>query len=123
MSKSLFGLPEKIKVCQKCTYTNQKPNSTIEFRSKVGDKKTGLLFNGECCSACSYSETKDKEINWEYRRKELMKVCDKFRSNSNQFDCIVPGSGGKDSFYAALVLKEEFGMNPLTVTWAPHIYT
>ena len=52
-----------------------------------------------------------------------MKVCDRFRSNSNTYDCIIPGSGGKDSFYAALVLKEEFGMNPLTVTWAPYIYT
>jgi N-acetyl sugar amidotransferase len=35
----------------------------------------------------------------------------------------VPGSGGKDSFYAAHVLKNRFGMNPLTVTWAPHQYT
>jgi N-acetyl sugar amidotransferase len=36
---------------------------------------------------------------------------------------VVPGSGGKDSFYAAYKLKHEYGMNPLTVTWAPHIYT
>jgi N-acetyl sugar amidotransferase len=35
----------------------------------------------------------------------------------------VPGSGGKDSFYAAHVLKFKYGMHPLTVTWAPHIYT
>jgi N-acetyl sugar amidotransferase len=35
----------------------------------------------------------------------------------------VPGSGGKDSFYAAHMLKHEYGMHPLTVTWAPHIYT
>ena len=36
---------------------------------------------------------------------------------------LVPGSGGKDSVYAAHVLKYKYGMNPLTVTWAPHIYT
>ena len=35
----------------------------------------------------------------------------------------MPGSGGKDSFYAAHVLKHKYGMHPLTVTWAPHIYT
>ena len=35
----------------------------------------------------------------------------------------MPGSGGKDSFYAAHKLKYEYGMHPLTVTWAPHIYT
>jgi N-acetyl sugar amidotransferase len=36
---------------------------------------------------------------------------------------LVPGSGGKDSFYQSHVLKYKYGMNPLTVTWAPHIYT
>ena len=36
---------------------------------------------------------------------------------------MVPGSGGKDSAYTAHVLKYKYGMNPLTVTWAPHIYT
>ena len=35
----------------------------------------------------------------------------------------MPGSGGKDSFYAAHMLKYKYGMHPLTVTWAPHIYT
>ena len=35
----------------------------------------------------------------------------------------MPGSGGKDSFYAAHLLKYKYGMHPLTVTWAPHIYT
>ncbi len=123
MSKSYFGLPEEIKVCNKCTYTNQKPNSTIEFRAKLEDKKSGLLFEDGKCSACFYSQTKDNSVDWSSRKKELMKVCDRFRSNNNEYDCIVPGSGGKDSFYAALVLKNEFGMNPLTVTWAPHLYT
>lgn len=124
MNNSLFGLPRKIKVCKKCTYTNQKPNSTIEFRYKLDDKKTGIVFDDDVCIACMYSEIqKNNQIDWDQRRKELMSVCDKFRSNSNKYDCIVPGSGGKDSFYAALILKEDFGMNPLTVTWAPHLYT
>ena len=35
----------------------------------------------------------------------------------------MPGSGGKDSFFAAHVLKTKYGMHPLTVTWAPHVYT
>ena len=50
-------------------------------------------------------------------------LCDRYRRNDGHYDCLVPGSGGKDSFYAAHKLKYEFGMNPLTVTWAPHIYT
>ena len=39
------------------------------------------------------------------------------------YDVIVPGSGGKDSAYTAHILKYKYGMNPLTVTWAPHMYT
>ena len=35
----------------------------------------------------------------------------------------MPGSGGKDSAYAAHILKYKYNMNPLTVTWPPIIYT
>ena len=50
-------------------------------------------------------------------------MCDKHRKYDGSYDCIVPGSGGKDSFYASHILKNKYKMNPLTVTWAPHIYT
>jgi len=52
-----------------------------------------------------------------------MKLLDKHRSKDGSYDCIVPGSGGKDSVYASHILKYKYGMNPLTVTWAPHLYT
>ena len=48
---------------------------------------------------------------------------DEYRKSDGSYDCLVPGSGGKDSFYAAHLLKYKYGMHPLTVTWAPHIYT
>ncbi len=35
----------------------------------------------------------------------------------------VGGSGGKDSAFQSHVLKYKYKMNPLTVTWAPHLYT
>jgi N-acetyl sugar amidotransferase len=53
----------------------------------------------------------------------LRKLCDRFRRTDGGYDCLVPGSGGKDSFYASHILKSKYGMHPLTVTWAPHIYT
>ncbi len=59
----------------------------------------------------------------EERERALISLCDKYRSRNGAYDCIVPGSGGKDSFYASYLLKYKYGMNPLTVTWAPHIYT
>ena len=54
--------------------------------------------------------------------KNLIKLLSKYRKGSG-YDCIVPGSGGKDSAFTAHILKYKYGMNPLTVTWAPHLYT
>jgi N-acetyl sugar amidotransferase len=54
---------------------------------------------------------------------ELRALCDRFRRDNGSFDVVVPSSGGKDSAIVAHKLKFEYGMNPLTVTWAPHIYT
>ena len=68
-----------------------------------------------------YSRLK-KKINWKKREKELLKLLDKHRGQG-EYDCIVPGSGGKDSCYAAHVLKFKYGMNPLLVTWPPNLYT
>ena len=56
------------------------------------------------------------------REEELLKVLEDYRGKS-EYDCVVPGSGGKDSGYTAHILKYKYGMNPLTVTWSPHIYT
>ena len=71
---------------------------------------------------CKTAEQKNK-INWEEREKELIELCDKYRSKDGSYDCLIPGSGGKDSFYQAHVLKYKYGMHPLTITWAPNIYT
>ena len=66
---------------------------------------------------------KKKKIDWIEREKQLRDLLDKHRRKDGKFDVIVPGSGGKDSIYVAHLLKYKYEMNPLTVTWAPHIYT
>ena len=119
---SLFGMPETIKFCKKCTISNQRPSSTIEFKAQNTNNKKGIDFDENfICSPCTYATHKEK-IDWEKRDEELLKLCDKYRKNSC-YDIVVPGSGGKDSAYAAHILKYKYGMNPLTVTWAPHEYT
>jgi len=50
-------------------------------------------------------------------------LLDRHRRHDGAYDCIVPGSGGKDSVYAAHLLKYKYGMHPLTVTWPPILYT
>ena len=33
-NNSLFGMPEIVIFCEKCVISNQRPSSTIEFKSK-----------------------------------------------------------------------------------------
>jgi len=122
--KALYGLPAIVKYCKKCVISNQRPNSAVEYEHKRDSKKATIHFdeNG-ICDACNFTERKRTAINWEDRDKQLRDLCDKHRKHDGSYDCVVPGSGGKDSFYASHVLKNKYGMHPLTVTWAPHIYT
>ena len=119
-----YGLPAEIQFCQKCVISNQRPNSTIEFTHTAGSKKETIYFDGEgVCDACRFAELKRIAIEWAEREHQLRELCDRYRKSDGCYDCLVPGSGGKDSFYAAHVLKFKYDMHPLTVTWAPHIYT
>jgi len=103
--------------------TNQRPASAIEFKHTRDSKKTSMNIDEEgVCDACRNAEQKDN-INWEEREKELLKLLDKYRRNDGHYDCLVPGSGGKDSAYQSHVLKYKYGMNPLTITWPPILYT
>ncbi len=124
MSKAFFGLPEEVKFCKKCVISNQRPSSTVEFRSTSSEKKEVIGFDEEgVCSACRYHSEKEVGIDWKQREEVLLKLLEKYRRNDGRYDCIVPGSGGKDSAYTSHILKYKYGMNPLTVTWAPHLYT
>jgi N-acetyl sugar amidotransferase len=95
----------------------------VEFKHNKDSIKTTLNFDLEgVCDACRTAEQKEN-INWEQREKELVELLDRHRSKDGSYDCLVPGSGGKDSAYQAHVLKYKYGMNPLTVTWPPILYT
>ena len=122
--EAYYGLPNEVKFCKTCAISNQRPNSTVEFKTKKGEKKEVINFNEDgVCSACVYQEEKEKGIDWGERDEKLEELLSKFRSTDGSYDCIVPGSGGKDSAFSSHILKYKYGMNPLTVTWAPHLYT
>ena len=118
-----YGLPDTVSFCQRCVTSNQKPISAIEFQHTSGSVKQAIHIDNEnICDACRVAEKKSL-IDWDARDVELRELCDRHRSSDGSYDCLVPGSGGKDSFVAAHMLKYKYGMHPLTVTWAPHVYT
>lgn len=122
--QAYYGLPSEVKFCKKCVISNQRPSSTVEFKNVAGEKKEVIDFDEEgVCSACRYHDTKDKNIDWDEREQILWKLLDQYRSKDGSYDVIVPGSGGKDSAFTSHILKYKYKMNPLTVTWAPHLYT
>lgn len=119
-----YGLPKDVRYCARCVISNQRPNSAVEYEHTKASKKSTIAFDeDEVCDACKLAAQKHNLIDWSERERQLKELCDSHRRNDGKYDCIVPGSGGKDSFFAAHVLKYKYGMHPLTVTWAPHVYT
>src|SRR5687768_10461398 len=118
-----FGLPRDVVFCTRCVMSNQRPSSFPEFKH-TRDRITPTLHIGDdgVCDACRFGDLKE-DIDWETRERELVALLDRHRRDDGSYDCIVPGSGGKDSIYAAHVLKYKYGMHPLTVTWPPILYT
>ena len=120
---ALYGLPLEVKFCRSCVISNQRPSSTAEFKNDGKAPKQAIHFDAQgICDACRVKEQK-AAIDWQQREQELRDLCDRYRRNDGHYDCLVPGSGGKDSFMQAHLLKYKYGMHPLTCTWAPHIYT
>lgn len=105
----LYSLPTDVKFCKNCTVSNQRPRITFD--------DSGI------CSACGFAKYKRTKIDWTQREKELQLLCDVHRKGNGDYDVIVPCSGGKDGSFVAHQLKHRYGMNPLTVTWAPLLAT
>ena len=121
--EAMYGLPTEVKFCKRCVMSNQRPTSEIEFKHNINTKKKTLNFDEDgVCDACRNADQKEN-IDWEEREKQLLQLLDKYRSKDGSYDCMVPGSGGKDSAMQAHILKYKYGMNPLTITWPPILYT
>jgi N-acetyl sugar amidotransferase len=84
------------------------------------ESQEGQTFDEQgYCNVCRSSEDKMR-IDWVSRRKVLTEILRKAReeNKSNEYDCIIPISGGKDSTFQLHVLVKEFGMRPLAVTFS-----
>jgi len=77
------------------------------------------------CMGCRMAEVKDSISAAEWaRRKDLLRcLLDKYRcKDGSRYDCIIPVSGGKDSYFQTHIIKNEFGLNPLLVTYNGNNY-
>lgn len=90
-----------MRYCKRCVMPDTKPDLYLD--------EQGI------CNACRNYEHRGV-IDWESRYQELVEVLEKYRRpEGNNWDCIVPVSGGKDSTYQVIRILQ-LGLNPLCVT-------
>lgn len=90
--------------CKRCFYPENHPlNITFDERG--------------VCSGCRVHEEKDI-LDWGVRKQKLAKILDEFRTRTRHIhDCIIPVSGGRDSYFIVHVVKNIFKMRPLLVSY------
>lgn len=88
-----------------------------ETQEGIGFDEVGI------CRACNSAEQK-MHINWVEREKQLSKILDEAKAGAgNNYDCVLPISGGKDSVFQMHVLTKIYGLKPLAVTYSHNWYS
>jgi N-acetyl sugar amidotransferase len=90
--------------CMRCLYRDDHP--------------LGLILDSDgVCSGCRVHEEKD-ELDWVQREILLKKIVNPYKlRQSNNYDCIIPVSGGQDSFFIVHTVIHKLGLNPLLVNF------
>jgi len=102
---------KKMTYCKKCVYPINAANLHID--------------DDGICSACKAIDKFNalSDDFWEQRKKKFEELIDPFLSKDNSnYDCLIPVSGGKDSFYQAHVMASEYGLKPLLMTYHGNNY-
>src|ERR1700730_7088151 len=83
-----------------------------------------LTFDAEgVCSGCRVHEEKDL-FDWPERREMLRAILDDYRTHTRTIhDCIIPVSAARDLYFIVDLVKNEFKMRPLLVTYNKHYNT
>lgn len=78
------------------------------------------------CMGCRMAEVKTGigPSEWRRRKELLRDILEKYRCrDGRRHDCVIAVSGGKDSWFQTHVIKHEFGLNPLLVTYDGNNWT
>jgi len=102
--------PAKMKWCKKCVY----PASSA----------VPLAFDEDgVCSGCRTANEREG-VDWERRKKLFERLIEEYRSKEgSNYDCIIPVSAGKDSYFQIHLIKKVYGLKPLLVTYNGNNYT
>jgi N-acetyl sugar amidotransferase len=99
-----------IRTCARCLYTEAHPLHLT-------------LDEGWICSGCRVHEEKD-QLDWNERFARLREIMEAYRGRSGRaYDCIVPVSGARDSYFVVNVVKNRLGLNPQLVSYNKHYNT
>ena len=93
-----------MRYCKRCLYPENHP--------------LNIVFDNEgICSGCRVHEEKDT-LDWKPRAEKLGRILNGYRNTSgNNYDCIIPVSGARDSYFIVHTIKNVYGMNPLLVSY------
>lgn len=101
-----------MRYCSRCVYPQASVNLTLD--------------DDLVCSACQVAEqfAQLPADFWQERRKRFERVLEETGAGrrSDNYDCIIPVSGGKDSYYQAHVIASQYGLKPLLVTYHGNNY-
>lgn len=93
-----------MRYCTRCLYPENHP-------LRITFDKQGV------CSGCRVHEEKD-ELNWKQRGRMLTTILDSYATKSGKsYDCIIPVSGARDSYFIVHTVKNVYKKNPLLVTY------
>ena len=96
-----------MKYCTKCTYGAM--------------VATPINFDDHgVCSGCRVAAQKNA-VDWNRRWNSLESLVDEYRS-SNNYDLVIPVSGGKDSYFQTHIAVNRLGLKPLLVTYHGNNY-
>jgi len=101
----------KMQYCKKCVY----PFITVNLH----------LDHDGVCSSCKTFEKFNSLSDefWRRRREKFEQIVSEIaKSNSSNYDCLIPVSGSKDSYYQAHIIVSEYGLKPLLMTYHGNNY-
>lgn len=100
-----------ITYCKRCVY----PKITVNLN---------IDEDGVCASCRVFEQFQQLTPEFWVRRKEKFEkvIQDILKNNKSDYDCIVPVSGGKDSYYQAHMMSKVYGLKVLLVTYHGNNY-